>query len=149
MDQTARRTLLEKAISILNEGNSLVAVPMDEFFDGNTDERSIGVNLPEEKHIGLAGFRSLLEGIRKRPDVQQVFIELTEIPDPDDEDDSNIWPTGSVAFVITSASVNDVSKWAEPLHPRDVSEGWNVRAGVKTPLFDEKAALRPVRVSLL
>jgi hypothetical protein len=151
MDQEARRRLLEKAISIIEEGNRLCAVPMNEFFEGNTDERSIGVNLPPEKHIGLNGFRRVLEEIRERPDVQEVFIELTEVPYPDDEEDADMWPVGCVAFVITSAPKDQVAKWVQPLHPRDVCEGWNVRVGVKTPLADGELTegMRPVRVWLL
>ena len=74
MDQQARRRLLETAISILEEGNRLLAVPLNEFFEGNTDERSIGVNLPPEKHIGLDGFRGVLEKIRERPDVRRFSL---------------------------------------------------------------------------
>ena len=151
MDQVKRRRLLEKAIAILDERDRLLAVPMSEFFEGNTDEQSIGVNLPRGKHPGLAVFRSILDGIRRRPDVQEVFIELTEVPYPDDEEDADMWPVASVAFLITSAPLQEVREWVKPLHPRDIHEGWNVRDGVKTPLSaDEmKPSMRPVRVWLL
>ena len=151
MDQEIRRRFLEKVHEMVDEGNRLVAVPVDDFFNGNTDERSIGVNLPDERHIGLSGFRRVLTDIRHRPDVQDVFIELTEILDADDEEDADLWPTGCVAFVITSAPLSDVEKWVAPLYPRDISEGWNVRAGIKTPLTDQQLEekMRPVRVWLL
>src|SRR5436305_1021206 len=103
----ARRMLLEKAIAMLEEGQTLPAVPMEEFFDGNTDDRSIGVNLTPEQHIGLEGFHRVLREIKDRPDVQDVFIELTEVPDPDDEADDDIWATASVAFIITSATTQE------------------------------------------
>ena len=151
MESDARRRLIEKALLILDEGKILLAVPLNEFFDGNTDEASIGVNLPANKHIGLAGFRRVLFGIRDRPDVQGVFLELTEIPDPDEEQDDGIWPTACVAFVITSAPLDRVGEWAAPLHPREISEGWCVQPGVKTPLADTglQPDMRPVRIWFL
>jgi hypothetical protein len=146
-----RRGLIEKAAEIFEKGNVLLAVSLDEFFDGNTDEESIGVNLPEDNHPGLATFRRTLYDIRDRPDVQGVFLELTEIPDPDDEEDEDIWPTACVAFVVTSAPLEEVEGWVARLRPRDVSEGWCVKQGVKTPLSDTDLmpGMRPVRVWLL
>jgi hypothetical protein len=151
MDQELRKVFLEKVSAMVDEGDRLVAVPVDDFFNGNSDEKSIGVNLLEEQHIGLSGFRRVLSEIRDRPDVQDIFIELTEIVDVDDEEDADIWPTGCVAFIITSASLKDVEQWVAPLHPRHISEGWNVRAGIKTPLTDQQLQdrMRPVRVWLL
>src|SRR5262249_42032701 len=134
MNEDARRRLIEKAIGILDQDSMLLTVSVDEFFDGNTDEASIGVNLLPEDHIGLAGFRRVLSEINQRTDVQGIFLELTEIPDPDDEADKGIWPTACVAFVVTSARLNEVSEWVEALHPRDVSEGWCVDSGVMTPI---------------
>jgi hypothetical protein len=151
LDPAARRQLIEKVLAMLEEGSTLPAVPLEDFFEGNTDEASIGVNLPKEKHIGLAGFQRILTSIGARPDVQGVFLELTEIPYPDEEADADIWPTACVAFVITSASLSDVSEWVAALHPRDISEGWCVQPGVKTPMADADLTLgmRPVRVWLL
>jgi hypothetical protein len=151
MDTDARRRLIEKALAMLEEGSTLSVVSLEDFFEGNTDEESIGVNLPKEKHIGLAGFQRTLTSIGERPDVQGVFLELTEIPDPDDEADADIWPTACVAFVVTSASLGDVSEWFALLHPRDICEGWCVLPGVKPPIADaeQRPSVRPVRVWLL
>jgi hypothetical protein len=136
---------------MLDAGNVLPAVTLDEFFRGNTDAQSIGVNLPAAKHTGLDGFRRVLKGIRARPEVQDVFLELTEIPDPDEPEDEDIWPTACVAFIVTSAALGQVRDWVADLHPRDISKGWNVKRGVRTPLAkkDLKAGMRPVRVWLL
>jgi hypothetical protein len=151
MDADARRRLIEKALTMLEEGSTIPAVSLCDFFEGNSDEASIGVNLSEEKHIGLAGFRRVLSDIAERPDVQGVFLELTEVPDPDDEADADIWPTACVAFVVTSVPLADVAEWVAPLHPRDISEGWCVQPGVKPPISDVdlRPGMRPVRVWLL
>jgi hypothetical protein len=67
------------------------------------------------------------------------------------EADAAMWPVAGVAFIITSAPLAEVTEWVLPLHPRDISEGWNVSEGIKTPLTDEQIdpGMRPVRVWLL
>jgi hypothetical protein len=147
----ARRRLVSKALEIIDKGNTLLAVTLEEFFEGNTDQDSIGVNLSTDRHIGLDGYRRVLSDIRDHPDVQGVFLELTEIPDPDDDQDDGIWPTACVAFVVTSAPLAEVRGWVAPLHPREVTEGWSVRRGVRVPLPDDelRPGMRAVRVWLL
>ena len=151
MDMVARRELIEKAIALVDAGSTLLAVPLDDFFAGNTDNESIGVNLPADRHIGVDGFRRLLKEIRDRADVQDVFLELGEVPDPDEVEDEEEWPTATAAFIITSAPATEVRDWVARLHPRNVCAGWCVQPGVKTPIVE--AELRPghhpVRVSLL
>lgn len=151
MDVEARRRLVEKALAIIEDGNTLLAVSLDEFFEGNSDEASIGVNLVPEQHVGLSGYRRALESIRRRPDVQDVFLELTEIPDLNEPADDVIWPTACVAFIVTTAALPEVKEWVDPLYPRSVEEGWCVQPGVKVPLPDAGLlpGMRPVRVWLL
>lgn len=151
MDQKARHRLVETAYEILEADDRLLAVPLSMFFEGNTDEQSIGVNLLEDQHIGLAGFRAVLEGIEQRPDVQGVYLELTEIPELDEEGDDDIWPTACVAFIITSAPIAAVTEWVATLHPRDICEGWCVNPGIKVPVeaADLKPGMTVVRVWLL
>lgn len=152
MDQTARRKLIETANEILERDDTLLVVPLKDFFNGNTDEGCIGVNLSEDQHIGFEGFRTVLEGIQARPEVSGVYIELTEIPDVDEEDDDDIWPTACVAFVITSAPLETVTEWTKTLHPREICFGWNVNPGIKVPVPEEqlkKDGMNVVRVWLL
>ncbi|MBS0261731.1 MAG: hypothetical protein JSS02_07205 [Planctomycetes bacterium] len=152
VDLAARRQLIVKACRILDEDAALLAVTLDEFFfKGNTDEESIGVNLLPEQRLSLAEYRRILADVRARNDVQGVFLELTEIPDPDDEEDADLWPVACVAFIVTSAPLDEVSEWVEVFHPDDISEGWCVEEGVATPISDSdlKPGMRPVRVSLL
>ena len=151
MDHTARRRLVIKATQMLEEENTLPVVSIEDFFEGNTDEQSIGVNLLPDQHIGLAGFRNVLENISNKPDVKSVYLELAEIPDVDDPADDEIWPTACAAFVIAQASLEDVRQWVAPLHPRDVCLGWCVKAGEDVPVAeaDLEPGLRIVRVWLL
>jgi hypothetical protein len=92
-----------------------------------------------------------LNEIRRRSEVQDVFLELTEIPDPDEPQDDGIWPTVSAAFVITSAPLAHVQEWMSALHPRALNEGWCVEPGVKVPIAEAelRTGMRPIRVWLL
>jgi hypothetical protein len=151
MANNLRRRLIEKAIAILDEGSTLLAVGIDDFFEGNTDEQCIAVNVLFGNAVGLAGIRRLLTDILDRPEVQDVFIELTEIPDPDEGLDEGIWPSAFAVFIVTSAPLDEVENWVAALHPRDVREGWCVAAGIKTPISESAlhSGMRPIRVWLL
>jgi hypothetical protein len=59
-------------------------VSLELFFDGNDDPGSIGCNLPD--HPGLADFYSVLRSIRDRPEVDGVWVGISELMGP------NEWP---------------------------------------------------------
>ena len=152
MDRHARDALIRHLMTMYDEGDRLAVVRVVEFFTGNTDEHSIGVNLAPSEHVGLAAFRRvLLDEVSRRPDVSSVYIEFAEVPDPDEELDADAWPTASVAFIVTTATVDAVRVWTRELRPRDVAEGWCVSPGVRTPDLDTALhpGNRPVRVWLL
>ena len=99
MDRHARDALIRHLITMYDEGDRLAVVRVDEFFTGNTDEHSIGVNLAPSEHVGLAAFRRvLLDEVSRRPDVSSVYIEFAQVPDPDEELDADEWPTASVCL---------------------------------------------------
>ncbi len=70
--------------------------------------------------------------IRERPDVQDVFVELRHYDGADE------WPHSDTVFIITSEAPDAVERWVEELHPDEVSEGWNVRPGIKNPLIESQ-----------
>jgi hypothetical protein len=149
MNGRLRRQLIQRAIAAMDR-HCLPIATIDEFFEGNTDEQSIGVNLMPDHHIGLAGFRRVLSEVEAKREVQAVLIELHEIPEPDDPEDEGMWPVGWVAFVVTLAPVEEVRRWVAPLRPRDVCEGWNIADGVTPPIPASELhhVMRPVRVWL-
>jgi hypothetical protein len=88
-------------------------VPVDEFFDGNDDEASIGCNLTD--HPGIDVFRSVLLGILGRPDVVAAYAQISEV-DPGVE----YWPFADWVFVVGTISRDDLAKVLAPLQPDDV-----------------------------
>ncbi len=149
----ARRKLIQKMVALRNEGSLQPTITLDDFFNGNTDERSIGVNLSDIDHIGLDGFRHVFLAIRDRPEVQEVLLGLhgLEIPEFDDDANGQSWPIACAAFVITSAPFERVQEWVMSLCPRDVSEGWSDELSAKPPIqaLELLPGMRPVRVFLL
>src|SRR5688572_12361993 len=105
--------LLERARESSKPGATLL-VSVDAFFEGNDDEGSIGCNL--DPHPGLERFRSVLKGVRDRPEVQDVFVGVSEVPDRDDDS----WPFSESVFVLTSAPRSKVATWMRALEPDEV-----------------------------
>ena len=95
-------------------------VSLEDFFTGNDDEGSIGCNLSE--HPGLPVFFEILKNIRKRENVQDVLIEITDIDNL--VESSDLWAFSDRIYIITSVSRDEVASWVEPLMPDEVKEGW-------------------------
>src|SRR5262245_43220062 len=77
-------------------------VAIDEFFDGNDDEASIGCNLFE--HPGVDVFRRILLDIRGRADVVAVYAQISEV-DPGED----YWPFADWVFVVGAISQHDLA----------------------------------------
>src|SRR5262249_39184512 len=88
-------------------------VAIDEFFDGNDDEASIGCNLFE--HPGVDVFRRILLDIRGRADVVAVYAQISEV-DPGED----YWPFADWVFVVGTISQHDLALALAPLQPDDV-----------------------------
>jgi hypothetical protein len=139
-----REDLIAKFVRLLESGDVLPVVSLEEFFEGNEDRDSMATNLNDVKHPGIAAIYRTLLAIRRRPDVQDVLVEVQDAPYADDPGSADEWPTSNVLFVLTSAALEVVKESVRPLHPDLVHEGWNVTDGIKTPTLNE--GMRPVRV---
>ena len=90
----------------------LPVVSLEDFFEGNDDEGSIGVNL--SPHPGLPKFFQVLARIRDRRDVQDVLVEIWEV----DESDADAWPFSERVYVLTRESDGEkVLEWFAELSP--------------------------------
>lgn len=96
-------------IDELGGGDARPVVPLDLFFDGNDDVGSIGPNL--DPHPGVDTFHRVLRGIQARPDVADVVLQVSEVMAEDE------WPFVDAAYVITTASEEEVHAWAADLEP--------------------------------
>jgi hypothetical protein len=88
-----------------------VALSIEEFFDGNSDDSSIGCNL--HPRLGLDVFRTELERFRDRVDVSGVWVLVTQWDEPD-------WPFSDRIVVATSLTNEDILSALEPLFPSEI-----------------------------
>jgi hypothetical protein len=91
-------------------------VSLEQFFADNVDLGSIGCNL--NPHPGIATFYRVLRGIRDRPEVDDVLVGITQVPE------NGEWPVADHVYVITTASPAEVAAWAAPLNCDKPGEGW-------------------------
>lgn len=111
---------------------------LEEFFEGNDFEGSIGCNLmsePEPKQ-----FYDLLREIRHRPDVCDIRIQITCVDDPGKD-----WPFSDTIWIITSAPLDEIrALFPDDLAPDDIWEGWT--NGVRFESCDVAHGYSPVAV---
>jgi hypothetical protein len=88
-----------------------VALSIEEFFDGNSDESSIGCNLHPRR--GLDVFRAELERLRDRDDVSGVWVVVTQWDEPD-------WPFSDRIVVATSLENEDILEALSALSPSEI-----------------------------
>ena len=121
MDMERRAQLIEK---IKQQGlpqptgqGPYAVVSLEDFFEGNDDDGSIGCNLTPL--LGPQFFYKTLREIRARPEVHEIFVafHFLEKGDP-----SEPWPFSDTLFVVTSASREQLASWVEPLQPDEVSD---------------------------
>jgi len=90
-------------------------VSIERFFEGNTDEGSIGCNLLE--HPGIGVFRDTLVGLLRRPDVEAVYAQISEI-DPG----TGLWPFTDMVVVVGSIAAEELARLVAPLEPDEVAD---------------------------
>ena len=88
-------------------------VEVDQFFDGNDDLGSIGCNLIE--HPGVDKFREVLASLQTRPDVDFVWVRITDL-DPGE----GCWPSTDTVFVIGSITADELREAVAVLQPDEV-----------------------------
>ena len=91
-------------------------VPIEQFLDGNDDPGSIGCNLMD--HPGMTIFRNVLLGLLERPDVQSIYVLISEL-DPGD----GCWPFADTLFIAGPIPVGELRGILKPLQPDEVESG--------------------------
>ncbi|MED4401583.1 hypothetical protein [Metabacillus fastidiosus] len=89
-------------------------VSLEDFFEADVEESSIGCNLLE--HPGIFTFHKILFNIRSKINVQDVFVEIMEI-----EDDLIF---SERIYILTDSHISEIIQWIEPLQPTEIDEGY-------------------------
>lgn len=90
-------------------------VAAERFFDGNDDPGSIGCNLDENP--GVDAFRDIFAGLLRRPDVQAVYAQISEL-DPGD----GCWPFTDTVLVACTISADELREAVSSLQPDEVGD---------------------------
>lgn len=123
MDREARQRLIDRLLPLYDQGYRSLTVTLEEFFEGNTDEASIGGGHLAPSYPSLESCHRILRRIRDEGQVHGVFLEVCEVPQGDDELD--LWVSVIRAVILTGTPLDIVGQWLEPLSPRDVWEEMN------------------------
>jgi hypothetical protein len=118
------RLIASIAAQKVRPGDAVVS--LEEFFIGNNDLGSIGCNLGRG-HPGIAAFYDTLQAIRSRPGVQDVLVRVCEYDSP------SSWPFSDTAYVLSSATLDEVQRWTATLQPSEVYAEWMYGSPPKAP----------------
>jgi len=114
-----RRSLISKIRKLEKDSPDDFApvVSLEEFFEGNSDEGSIGCNLLP--HPGTDFFFDLLLAIREHPKVQTVLIEIYQI-----DELFETWPFSERVYIYTKLPEEEITRMMRPLQYDELESGF-------------------------
>lgn len=90
-------------------------VPLQDFFDGNDDIGSIGCNLLDSP--GPQRFYEVFQQIQSRPDVQGVYVQISDLMD-----EEGSWPFSDTVFVLGAIPTSELKRIVNELQPDEVGQ---------------------------
>ena len=110
-----KRDLLLEKIMAYNFPEKEVFVSVEDFFDGNEDNGSIGANIFPDPP-SLKEFYDILKEIEKKPETENIFIRICDINDGE-------WFYSDTVYISGSYSSAEVKKMFLPLKPDEIYKG--------------------------
>ncbi len=118
-----REHLLDKIQMLIEENDGeLPLVTLDDFFQGNTDDGSLGTGTRKKDDLHISEIYKKLKQIEKLPNVCTVLVEIHD----DWEmsiNNAEIWPASESIYIYTMAPIKVVRQWIIGL-PCEAYEGW-------------------------
>lgn len=111
-----RKAELVPRITALGFPAKEVVLTLDEFFSGNEEPASIGVNLSSPP--SPAEFHRVLKALIDRGDAERILVRVNDIQDPPD------WFFSDAIHVIGTIGREALADAVDELHPDEVYEGW-------------------------
>ncbi len=115
-----KRTMLIHSLAEVQEPQVL---PIQRFFDGNTDDNSIGCNL--EKHPGIETFKEAFTSLEQRPDVEAIYAVIGELIVGEGR-----WPFTDTLYIAGTIPMPELEAAVAELKPDYVGE----IAAVRVPM---------------
>lgn len=96
-------------------GERVPMLTLEEFFEGNEDDGSIGCNL--EPSVQPSDFYEWLKAVRERSVVDNIYIQVVDC-------EPGRWPFSDKIWIVTSASIETIRDWIpEELRPDEIEAG--------------------------
>lgn len=115
-----REHLLDNIKFLIEENDGeLPLISLDDFFEGNHDEGSLGI---EQNGPSIDQVYKKLKQIEKLPNVCSVLVEIHD----DWEmslNNAEVWPAAQNVYVYTMAQLRVIRQWTVGL-PCHIYEGW-------------------------
>ncbi len=102
-----------------------VAVSVDEFFDGNVDDSSIGANLYPEQP-SLQTFYDTFKTMLTSDKVENIFVRIADTEDSD-------WFYTDTVYVAGDATMEEVTEMLKALQPTEIYSDWLYGKPVNIP----------------
>ena len=123
-----KRANLIKKVKNLGFPDNEIVVTLEDFFDGNSEEGSIGPNIypnqpsPEE-------FYNELNALKSSGTVDDIYVRIADIEDPPG------WPYTDAIYIISDLSKDKLSNKLKKLYPDEIYEGWMYGKPVNSPII--------------
>lgn len=120
---TNKEKLIEKINSLGFPGNEIV-VTIDEFFEGNNDPGSIGVNIYPNQPTPNDFYNKFKE-LKALNTIDDIYVRISDL--------EGEWPYTDTVYVITTLNKDELAKLLSPLQPDEIYKGWMYKKPINAP----------------
>jgi hypothetical protein len=127
---------MDKKSRILNEikGSGFpekeVAVTMDDFFEGNNDMASIGVNLYPHQP-GPQEFYEVFKEIKALEKTEDIYVRISDAEEGE-------WFYTDAVYIVGNWTAEEIKEIVKDLKPDEIYEGWMYGKPVNIPQTNNK-----------
>lgn len=127
MDLQKRESLVSRVLELgfANNGDQVVAVTPNEFFEGNDDISSLGRSL--SPHPGLESLYYHLIRFEQENEVE-LYVAIFEV----DEEDEDIWPSSNCVYIVGEVESSAIRSLLNDVMASGVDDIGNVEINGQT-----------------
>ncbi len=121
----SKKDKLFEKIELLGYPDNEILVTLEDFFEGNHDYGSIGVNLYPHQP-SPSDFYLKFKEIRQLDSVDNIYVRIADINDGD-------WAYTDNVYIVTSLSKVELQILLKDLMPDELYEGWGDTKPINAP----------------
>lgn len=130
-----KEKLIEK-IHLIGYPENEIVVSLEDFFNGNNDQGSIGPNIHIDQPSPQEFYRHLLE-LKKSESVRDILIRIQDIDDSD-------WPFTDTVYVISKLSTGELKSKLTDLQPDEIYEEWMYGKPINAPQIEDGFSIHSI-----